>query len=97
LEEALAVGQHLREEIRQLKAIHAQHSIPPPELKLQASANTRCLPTLSEIAQLGTLSDNPAKIALFRSVFRGREDIYAERWRTKMVPGHIALLVRRTG
>ena len=25
----------------------------------------------------------PAKIALFRSLFRGREDIYAERWRTK--------------
>jgi hypothetical protein len=38
----------------------------------------RCLPAPSDIAQLGTLSDNPAKIALFRSLFRGREDVYAE-------------------
>ena len=35
------------------------------------------------MARLGTLSDNQAKITLFRSLFRGREDVYAERWRTK--------------
>jgi hypothetical protein len=29
------------------------------------------------------LSGNPAKVVLFRSLFRGREDVYAERWRMK--------------
>ncbi len=32
---------------------------------------------------MGTLTDNQAKVTLFRSLFRGREDVYAERWRTK--------------
>jgi hypothetical protein len=36
-----------------------------------------------EGARLGTLSDNQAKSTLFRSLFRGRGDVYAERWRTK--------------
>jgi hypothetical protein len=83
LEEAIAQGQRLRDEVQQLKAILAQHSIPLPEPKTRHPATTRCLPAPSEVAQIGTLSDNPAKIALFRSLFRGREDIHAERWRTK--------------
>ncbi len=83
LEEAIAQGQRLRDEVQQLKAVLAQHSIPLPEPKAHHPATARCLPTPSEVARIGTLSDNPAKIALFRSLFRGREDIYAERWRTK--------------
>ena len=83
LERALAEGQRLREEVGQLKAILAQHSIPFHELKAPQSTCDRCLPALSDIAQVETLSDNQAKIALFRSLFRGREDVYAERWRTK--------------
>jgi hypothetical protein len=83
LERALAEGQRLREEVGQLKAILAQHSIPFHELKASQSISERCLPAPSDIAQVGTLSDNQAKIALFRSLFRGREDVYAERWRTK--------------
>src|SRR5260370_33379730 len=83
LEGALAEGQRLREEVRQLKAILAQHSIPFHELKAPQPASERCLPALSDIAQVVTLSDNQAKITLFRSLFRGREDVYAERWRTK--------------
>jgi len=81
LEETLSEGERLREEVRQLKAILAQHSIPVPEPK--ALQSERCLPAPSDIAQVGTLSDNQAKIGLFRSLFRGREDVYAERWRTK--------------
>ena len=54
-----------------------------PEPKTSEPASTRYLPAHSEVVQLGTLSDNPAKIALFRSLFRGREDVYAERWRAK--------------
>jgi TOTE conflict system, Archaeo-Eukaryotic Primase domain/Type III restriction enzyme, res subunit/Helicase conserved C-terminal domain len=47
------------------------------------SSSERYLPAPSDISQVGTLSDNPAKVALFRSLFRGREDVYAERWRMK--------------
>src|SRR6266849_663779 len=83
LEGALAEGQRLREEVRQLKAILAQHSVPLPELKTPLAISERYLPAPSDIAQVGTLSDNQAKVTLFRSLFRGREDVYAERWRMK--------------
>jgi hypothetical protein len=83
LESALAEGQRLREEARQLKALLAQHSIPLPEGRALESPSERCLPAPLDISQVGTLSDNPAKVALFRSLFRGREDVYAERWRMK--------------
>jgi len=83
LEESLSEGERLREELRQLKAILAQHSITLPEAKPPQSTNERCLAAPSDISQLGTLSDNMAKVALFRSLFRGREDVYAERWRMK--------------
>ncbi len=83
LEGALAAERQLRDEIEQLKSILAQHSIPLPGPKTPQPLRDRCLPAASEIAQLGTLSDNQAKVALFRSLFRGREDVYAEQWRTK--------------
>ena len=83
LESSLAEGQRLREEVQQLKAILDQHSIPLPQLRTPQSPSERCLPAPSDISQVGTLSDNQAKITLFRSLFRGREDVYAERWRTK--------------
>lgn len=83
LEEAIGETQLLREEVRHLKAILAQHSIPLQERKPPEPTRTHCLPAPSDVAQLVTLSDNPAKVTLFRSLFRGREDIYAERWRTK--------------
>lgn len=71
LEIALAEGQRLQQEVRQLKALLAQHSIPLPELKALQSTSERYLPAPSDISQVGTLSDNPAKVALFRSLFRG--------------------------
>ena len=83
LESALAEGKRLREETRQLKALLTQHSIPLPEVRALQSPTERCLPAPSDISQVGTLSDNQAKVTLFRSLFRGREDVYAERWRTK--------------
>ncbi len=83
LEAALAQGQHLREEIQQLKAILAQHSIPFPEPQNCDPTTTRYLPAPSEVAQIERIADKAQKIAAFRSLFRGREDIYAERWRTK--------------
>jgi hypothetical protein len=54
-----------------------------PEPEICESASTRYLPAPSKVAQIGTIADNAQKIALFRSLFRGREDTYAERWRTK--------------
>jgi hypothetical protein len=81
LEGALAEGHRLREEVRRLRALLEKHAIPLDEPV--AFAHETCLPVASEIARLGTLSDNQAKITLFRSLFRGREDVYAERWRTK--------------
>jgi superfamily II DNA or RNA helicase len=83
LEAAIAQGQHLREEIQQLKAILAQHSIPFPEPQNCDPTTTRYLPAPSEVAQIERIADKAHKIAAFRSLFRGREDIYAERWRTK--------------
>jgi hypothetical protein len=83
LEAAIARGQHLREEIQQLKAILAQHSIPFPEPQNCDPTTTRYLPAPSEVAQIERIADKAHKIAAFRSLFRGREDIYAERWRTK--------------
>src|ERR1700722_7551246 len=83
LEAAIAQGQHLREEIQQLKAILAQHSIPFPEPQNCDPTTTRYLPAPSEVAQIERIADKAQKIAAFRSLFRGREDIYAERWRTK--------------
>jgi hypothetical protein len=83
LEAAIAQGQQLRDEVQQLRAILARHSVSLPEPKTREPASTRYLPTPSEVAQIGTIGDNAAKIALFRSLFRGREDIYAERWRMK--------------
>lgn len=83
LERALAEERRLRDEIEQLKGTLAQHSIPWPEPKAPQHPRDRRLPAPSDIAHFGTLSDNQAKVARFRSLFRGREDVYAEAWRTK--------------
>jgi hypothetical protein len=83
LDRALAEGRRLRDEVQELKSILAQHSIPLPEPNAAVHRVDKCLPAPADVAKRDTLSDNQAKIALFRSLFRGREDIYAERWRTK--------------
>jgi hypothetical protein len=83
LENALAEGQRLREEVERLKAILDRHSVPATESSASAATSERCLPAPADIAHVGRLSDKQAKIALFRSLFRGREDVYAERWRMK--------------
>ena len=83
LENALVEGQRLREEVDRLKAILERNSIPLTEPSALAAISERCLPAPADIAQVGKLSDKQAKITLFRSLFRGREDVYAERWRMK--------------
>src|ERR1019366_7136333 len=83
LEAALSEGLRLRDEVRQLKEIHARNAIPLPESEKKESAEGLCLPTAAEIANVVAPSDKDSKVALFRSLFRGREDVYAERWRMK--------------
>ena len=83
LEAALAEGLRLREEVRHLKEILARNSIPLPESEDNSPAAKLCLPTPAEIANVTAPADKDSKVALFRSLFRGREDVYAERWRMK--------------
>jgi superfamily II DNA or RNA helicase len=83
LEAALSESQRLRDEVRQLKDLLAKHSIPLPESAEEVSGGISCLPQPSEIAQFSRPPDKESKVALFRSLFRGREDVYAERWRMK--------------
>jgi superfamily II DNA or RNA helicase len=83
LQAALAEGQRLREEVRQLREALEQHSIPLPESGKATKVETFCLPIPSEIANVSPPPDKESKVELFRSLFRGREDVYAERFRMK--------------
>ena len=83
LEAALLEGRRLRDEVRQLKEILARNSIPLPEPEKTATTEDLCLPAPAEIASVAAPTDKDSKVALFRSLFRGREDVYAERWRMK--------------
>ena len=82
-EAALLEGRRLRDEVRQLKEILARNSIPLPEPEKTATTEDLCLPAPAEIASVAAPTDKDSKVALFRSLFRGREDVYAERWRMK--------------
>jgi len=83
LEAALSEGLRLRDEVRQLKQILARNAIPLPESEKKETAGGLCLPTSAEIGNVVAPSDKDSKVLLFRSLFRGREDVYAERWRMK--------------
>src|ERR1700733_8089688 len=80
---ALADRQRLQNEVQRLKEILAEHAILLPDSKKEQPERQERLPAPSEVAKIGTLTDNQAKITLLRSLFRGREDVYAEPWRTK--------------
>jgi hypothetical protein len=79
LEAALAENKRLRAEIERLKDALARHSTPAAS----GSGAIPCLPGAFEIGEVTAPADKAAKVALFRSLFRGREDVYAERWRMK--------------
>lgn len=79
LQTALAEGLALREEIRQLKDTLALHSITLPNPR--PTGNSTYLPRPEDIAAIAAPATNDEKIALFRSLFRGREDVYAVRIR----------------
>jgi hypothetical protein len=62
LEAALAQGQQLRDEVQQLKAILAQHSIPLPELKTREPVSTRYLPRPPKLRRLERLPTMSRKL-----------------------------------
>ena len=83
LKAALVENKRLRAEIELLKNPPAGHSDPVPESASNDSGAFLCAPSASGIGEVPAPADKTAKVALFRSLFRGREDVYAERWRMK--------------
>jgi len=67
----------LREENARLRRLLAVHSIPIPQL---APENPPAITTVEPARLLDKEERARKRIALFRSLFRGREDVYARRW-----------------
>jgi superfamily II DNA or RNA helicase len=75
IESADAECKQLREENARLRQLLAEHNIPMPP---KQPANP---PPVKSVLPLEDRKERARKrIALFRSLFRGREDIYARRW-----------------
>ena len=81
----------LREENARLRRLLAVHSIPIPQLSLE---NPPPAKTVALTTPIDKEERARKRIALFRSLFRGREDVYARRWanddgRHGYVPAHV--------
>lgn len=68
----------LREENSRLRKLLTEHGIPIPAIQTQGPALVQSV--IPAIDAVSHVSDSKAKVALFRSLFRGREDVYAVRW-----------------
>jgi hypothetical protein len=68
----------LREENARLRRLLAVHSIPIPQV---APPSPPAAITVETLAPIDREERARKRIALFRSLFRGREDVYARRWR----------------
>lgn len=82
---ALREVQHLREENQRLKEALAKDLSSTAKVQTEISPRPQqiCLPEPSVVGEVVAPTDKPAKIALFRTLFRGREDVYAIGWRMK--------------
>lgn len=81
----------LREENARLRRLLAVHSIPIPELARENPPPTKSIEPMSPVDKEERAR---RRIALFRSLFRGREDVYARLWenddgRHGYVPAHV--------
>ena len=77
IESALAEATRLREENSRLRRLLAEHGIPIPAAAWKSEAPSPA----QELPGERTAPDRAEqRIALFRSLFRGREDVYAVRW-----------------
>jgi len=68
----------LREENNRLRKLLSEHGISIPAIQTQGPTLVQSVGTA--IDAVSHASDSKAKIALFRSLFCGREDVYAVRW-----------------
>lgn len=78
LQSAQVECDRLREENNRLRKLLSEHGIPIPAIQTQGPTLVQSVGTA--IDTVSHASDSKAKIALFRSLFRGREDVYAVRW-----------------
>src|ERR1700722_11501722 len=67
----------LREENARLRRLLTVHSIPIPQLAPENPLPTKTVETAPPVDKQERARK---RIALFRSLFRGREDVYARRW-----------------
>src|SRR5581483_173315 len=67
----------LREENARLRRLLAVHSIPIPQLTAESLPPTKAVEPTTPVDKEERARK---RIALFRSLFRGREDVYARRW-----------------
>ena len=77
LQSALSTIDQLRQENARLQAMVARVAEPTPTL-LKSPAGT----AIRDV-KVDAHSSNGDKIALFRRLFRGREDVYADRWEAR--------------
>lgn len=77
LEQTLVECDKLREENRHLQELIDQHNLRHPDLPPKDQKREDYTPTITNH------SSTAEKIALFRNLFRGREDVYPVRWETK--------------
>ena len=85
--------QRLQEENRRLRSLLITHGIPIPE----ATYSTGQPPRISGSEPNPKVGTAAQRIALFRSLFRGRDDVYAIRWenadgRTGYMPKVLAII-----
>ena len=74
--------ERLREENAQLRAVLASHDLlPKPAVEVSQ-------PVPEEAGVVTNSSPPEKKLALFRSLFRGREDVYAVRWEKGGMSGY---------
>ena len=67
----------LREENARLRRLLSVHSIPIPQFATEPPPPTKHIETIRRFDKQERAKQ---RIALFRSLFRGREDVYARRW-----------------
>ena len=67
----------LREENARLRRLLAVHNIPIPQVALENPPPTKIIETAPPVDKEARARK---RIALFRSLFRGREDVHARRW-----------------
>jgi superfamily II DNA or RNA helicase len=79
LQSAQVECDRLREENNRLRKLLTEYGIPIPAIQTQGPMLVQSVGT-AMIDAVSHASDSKAKIALFRSLFRGREDVYAVRW-----------------